>query len=316
MAWLLRRLRMSLLTLWAASMIVFAVVEVLPGDPALVMLETGAREDTLAALRHQMGLDRSLVTRYLAWAGGLMVGDLGTSLTYDRAVMALVVERMAITLPLALGSAVLIFVIALPAGLLAAAHRGQLSDWLVIGLAQLGLAIPSFWLAILLILVFAVWLRWFPAGGFPGWGVGFWPALSALVLPALALALGQAAIMARVIRVAMLDAMAEDWTRTARSKGVGEVTILIGHVLPNALAPVLTLAGMVFAFLLSGALIVETVFYLPGLGRLLYQAVAQRDLIVVESVVMVLVAMVVVVNLLVDALAWWVDPRPHQIHED
>jgi peptide/nickel transport system permease protein len=175
--------------------------------------------------------------------------------------------------------------------------------------SQLGIAIPNFWFAILLILLFAVQLRWLPAGGFPGWSAGAWPGLRALLLPTIALALPQAAILARVARSAMLESLDEDYVRTARAKGLPRNAALWRHAVPNALIPVVTILGLQFSFLLAGTIIIEQVFYLPGLGRLLFQAIAQRDLIVVESLVVLLAAAVVVVNFLVDLAYLWLDPR-------
>ncbi|PWC92684.1 ABC transporter permease [Azospirillum sp. TSO5] len=314
-AFLLRRLVSLIVTVWLASIVVFAVLQLVPGDPALLMLGVNAQPDTLAALRSQMGLDQPILTRYLQWAGALARGDLGVSLTYARPVAELVAERLAVTLPLALLSLVISTALALPLGLLAAARRGRGGDWAVLGFSQLGVSMPSFWIAILLILLFSLTLHWFPAGGFPGWtgpgwsgGIG--PALHALLLPALALALPEAAILARITRTAVLDTLAEDHIRTARAKGVSRTAVLLRHALPNALIPVATVLGLQISFLVAGAVVVENVFTLPGLGRLLYQAIGQRDLIVVQGVVVLLALFVVVVNALVDIACALADPRP------
>lgn len=314
-AFLLRRLVSLIVTVWLASIVVFAVLQLVPGDPALLMLGVNAQPDTLAALRSQMGIDQPVLTRYLQWAGALAHGDLGVSLTYARPVAELVAERLAVTLPLALLSLVISTALALPLGLLAAARRGRGGDWAVLGFSQLGVSMPSFWIAILLILLFSLTLHWFPAGGFPGWtgpgwsgGIG--PALHALLLPALALALPEAAILARVTRTAVLDTLAEDHIRTARAKGVSRTAVLLRHALPNALIPVATVLGLQISFLVAGAVVVENVFTLPGLGRLLYQAIGQRDLIVVQGVVVLLALFVVVVNALVDIACALADPRP------
>lgn len=310
LAFLLRRLVSLIVTVWLASIVVFTVLQLVPGDPALLMLGVNAQPDTLAALRGQMGLDQPILTRYLQWAGALARGDLGVSLTYARPVAELVAERLAVTLPLALLSLVISTALALPLGLLAAARRGRGGDWAVLGFSQLGVSMPSFWIAILLILLFSLTLHWFPAGGFPGWGGGIGPALHALLLPALALALPEAAILARVTRTAVLDTLAEDHIRTARAKGVGRAAVLLRHALPNALIPVATVLGLQISFLVAGAVVVENVFTLPGLGRLLYQAIGQRDLIVVQGVVVLLALFVVVVNALVDIACALADPRP------
>ncbi len=308
-AYLLKRLLTSLATLLVASLVVFGVLEVLPGDPAHLMLGLNATPEALDVLREQMGLNHAIPIRYLNWLGGLATLDFGRSYTYSVPVIDLVAERIAVSLPLALISLFLSVVIAIPVGVFAAQRRGRAADALTIGAAQVGVAIPNFWFALILIYIFAVWLRLVPAGGFPGWGAGVWPALKALILPAIALALPQAAILARVTRQVLIEVLGEDYIRTARAKGLPVRAVLWRHALRNALIPVLTIVGLQFSFLLAGTIIIENVFYLPGLGRLIFQAINQRDLIVVESVVMLLVATVIVVNLLVDLSYAIVDPR-------
>ncbi|EXL09852.1 ABC transporter permease [Aquamicrobium defluvii] len=308
-AYLAKRLAIAAITLALASVVVFAVLEIVPGDPARVMLGMNASEAQVEQLRQQMGLDGGPVQRYLHWAGNLLSLDFGRSYTYSVPVIDLVTERLAVSLPLALIALALSTAIAIPVGLYAASRRGKTGDVISMGAAQLGVAVPNFWFALLLVYLFAVWLRWLPAGGFPGWGAGIWPALKALMLPALALALPQAAILARVTRSALVDVLSEDYIRTARAKGMPWRRVLWGHALRNALIPVVTIMGLQFAFLLAGTIIIENVFYLPGLGRLIFQAITQRDLIVVESVVMLLVATVIAVNLIVDLSYALVDPR-------
>jgi peptide/nickel transport system permease protein len=296
-------------TLVAASLVVFLVLDVLPGDPAALMLGTSAREDTLAALRQQMGLDRPAWLRYLAWVGGMARGDFGVSYTYGVPVAELIGARGLVSLPLALLAIVLSITIAIPVGVTAAARRGRGLDTGMMGVAQLGVAVPNFWLGLLLILVFSVELGWFPAGGFPGWEAGAWPALRALLLPALALALPQAAILARVTRAAVLETLGQDYVRTALAKGLTGAAALWRHAVPNALIPVVTILGLQFSFLLAGTVIIENVFALPGLGRLVFQAIAQRDLIVVQDVVLLLAASVIAVNFAVDLAYRALDPR-------
>ena len=307
--YLLRRLLILLATLFAASLVVFAVLQILPGDPAAIMLGTGARPDTLAALRHQLGLDAPLLLRYLRWIGGLLVGQFGTSYTYSVPVRELVAARVMVSLPLAAMAIVLSTAIAIPVGVLAAARRGQVADAAAMGVAQIGVALPNFWLGLLLILLFAIRLPWLPAGGFPGWDGGAWQGVRALILPALALGLPQGAILARVTRAAVIETLGEDFVRTARAKGLTRRAALWRHAVPNALVPVVTLIGLQFSFLLAGTVIIENVFTLPGLGRLVFQAIAQRDLIVVQDLVVLLAGSVIVVNFLVDLVAAWIDPR-------
>ncbi|MHB2167875.1 ABC transporter permease [Alsobacter sp. R-9] len=305
----LRRLVALLVTLVVASAVVFTAMEVLPGDPAQVMLGTQARPDTLAALRLQLGLDRPPVERYVDWVGGLLRGDLGKSYTYSTPVAELVRERIQVSLPLALLSLSLTALIAIPVGAVAAARRNRPADVAIMGATQVGIAVPNFWFAMLLVLLFSITLRWLPAGGFPGWNAGVWPGFRALILPAVALALPQASILARVMRSSLLETLSDDYVRTARAKGLSEGQALRRHALRNALIPVLTIMGLQFSFLLAGTIIVENVFYLPGLGRLVFQAINQRDLMVVKSVVMLLVTSVIVVNFLVDIAYAVVDPR-------
>jgi peptide/nickel transport system permease protein len=308
-AFVTQRLLIGLATLLLASAAIFAILEILPGDPALLMLGMNASPDAVEALRQQMGLNDPVLVRYLSWIGGLLVGDFGRSVTYSSEVIDLIAERAVVSVPLALMSLVLLIVIAIPIGIFAASRRGRFGDVSVMGVTQLGVAVPNFWFALLLVYVFAVWLRWVPSGGFPGWGTGVWPGIKALLMPSIALALPQAAILARVTRGAMLEVLGEDYIRTARAKGMPRRTVLWRHALRNAMIPVLTIIGMQFAFLLAGTLIIENVFYLPGLGRLLFQAITQRDLIVVEGLIMLLVASVIIVNLVVDLLYAVVDPR-------
>jgi len=305
----LKRLVSLCLSLVAASVLIFLTLEVVPGDPAAYMLGINAQEDTLNALREQLGLNGTILERYLSWAGGLLVGDFGTSYTYRTPVAELIGERLWVSLPLALYALILSTLIAFPAGIWAASKRGTIVDSGVMGVTQLGVAIPNFWFAMLMVLVFAINLRWFSAGGFPGWEDGVLPGMKALTLPAIALALPQASILTRVMRSSLLDTLGEDYIRSARAKGLTRGQAMWRHALRNALIPVLTIMGLQFSFLLAGAIIIENVFYLPGLGRLVFQAISARDLIVVESVVMLLVFAVILVNFTVDLAYAWVDPR-------
>ncbi len=297
------------LSLIAASVVIFAVIEVIPGDPASFMLGLNAEPDTVAALRAELGLDGGILARYFSWIGGMLVGDFGTSYTYRVPVSDLVLARVWISLPLALYALILSTLIAFPVGILAATSRGRPTDIAVMGTTQLGVAIPNFWFAMLLVLVFAINLRWFSAGGFPGWENGVLVSLKSLTLPAIALALPQASILARIMRSSLLDTLDQDYIRTARAKGLSRRQSITRHALRNAMIPVLTIIGMQFSFLLAGAIIIENVFFLPGLGRLIFQGITQRDLVVVESVVMLLVFAVITVTFLVDITYAMVDPR-------
>ena len=306
---LAKRFATFILTLVAASIVIFGVLDVLPGNAAEVMLGATATPESVQALSARLGLDRPPLARYASWMQGLASGDLGISISYDTPIAQLIRERLAVTLPLALLAMALTTVLALGLGIFAASHHNGPGDIGVMAASQIGLAIPNFWFAILLILVFAVKLQWFSAGGFPGWDEGAWPAFRALVLPALALAVVQAAILARITRSAVLDVLREDFVRTARAKGLSRRAVLWRHVLRNAFVPVLTVMGLQFANLLTGTVVIENVFALPGLGRLVFQAIANRDLGVVRNVVMLLAAAVIVINFIVDVLYVVIDPR-------
>ena len=303
-----RRLAILVATLAFASLIVFAALEILPGNAAQTMLGASATPEAVAALAHKLGLDLPVSARYLGWIGGALRGDLGLSYAYNSPIAPLIGERLAVTLPLTLLAMAIASVIALSAGVYAAARRGLPGDALVIGLSQFGLAIPNFWLGIMLVLLFAVHWRVFPSGGFPGWAEPL-KALRALVLPALALGLVQAAILTRVTRSALIEALNEDFMRTARAKGLSRRAAIWRHALPNAAPPILTIAGLQFSSLIAGAVVVENVFTLPGLGRLIAQSIANRDVLVVENCVMGLATLVILVNAAVDRAAAAIDPR-------
>ncbi len=307
-AYLLGRFVSLALSLLAASVVIFLLIEIVPGDPAQFMLGLNATPELADALREQLGLNGPPVQRYFTWVLGLLHGDLGISYGYKVPVADLVADRIWISLPLAIYALALSTLIAFPVGILAATRRGSATDVGIMGATQLGVAVPNFWFAMLLVLLFAITLRWFSAGGFPGWQDPLM-ALRALTLPAIALALPQASILARVMRSSLLDTLGEDYVRSARAKGLTRGQTLWRHALRNALIPVLTIIGLQFSFLLAGAVIIENVFFLPGLGRLVFQGITQRDLIVVKSVVMILVFAVILVTFLVDIAYAIVDPR-------
>jgi len=307
--YVLQRAGILAATVLVATAVVFVVVQIVPGDPVRYMMGLQADPAAIAAMRHQLGLDAAPLQRYLQWVVGLLHADFGTSYTYRIPVGTLIAERLQLSLPLALYALLLSSAAALPLGLLGAARRGRAADAVLNGLTQLGLAMPNFWLGMLLVLIFAVTLHWVSAGGFPGWSAGFFAALKSLTLPAVALATPQAAILARVLRGAIIETMHQDYIRSARAKGAGEWRVLWRHSLPNAMLPVLTILGMQFSFLLAGGVIIENVFFLPGLGRLVFQAIVQRDLIVVQSVVVVLVFAVVCVTFLVELAYATINPQ-------
>ena len=306
---LLRRFAAFAATLIVASLVIFWLLEILPGNAAQVILGAEARPDAVAALARKLGLDQPPLARYLSWIGGIARGDLGNSYAYDSPIGELILERLTVSAPLALMAMALSSALALSLGVYAAQRHNRAGDTGVMALSQIGIAIPNFWFAILLILLFAVELRWFSAGGFPGWGNGAWPAFKALILPAVSLAVVQAAILARITRSAILDFMREDFVRTARAKGLSRRAVLWKHVLRNAMIPIVTIMGLQFANLLAGTVVIENVFTLPGLGRLIFQSISNRDIVVVRDAVMLLAAMVVTVNFIVDLLYVAIDPR-------
>ncbi len=296
-------------TLLAAAVLVFLALHIMPGDPAELMLGINADPAAVAALREQMGLDEPLFVQFGAWLSGVVVGDFGTSLTYGVPVSTLLMERASVSVPLAVLAVTLTVAVALPVAVAAAVVRDGWADRTAMAGAQILLSVPNIWLGLVGIYVFAVILRWVPAGGFPGWSGGVLAGLTALALPAIALAAPQAAILARLARIAVGEAMDQDYVALARAKGLSARQAAWRHALPTVWAPIVTIIGLQFGFLLAGAIIIETVFSLPGLGRLLFQAVSQRDIPVVEGVVLLVVAAVVVANGICDLLAIASDPR-------
>lgn len=310
MVWFaLKRLLGLALTLLVAAAAIFFLLDILPGDPARFMLGVNASPETVAALREQLGLEGPALMRFGAWLSGLPGGDLGISYTQGAAVSALIAERLAVSLPLAFAAMILSMAVGLPIGILAARRRGKAIDTFLMILAQIGVAVPNFWFGMLLVLVFSVSLRWLPTGGFVSWQENPFAALRGLVLPGVALALPQAAILARVMRTALVDVAEADFIRTARAKGLTRDQALWRHGVRNAFLPVLTILGLQFAFLIAGTIIVENVFYLPGLGRLLFTAISERDLILVRGALLVLVVAVIFIMFVVDLLYAFVDPR-------
>ncbi len=305
----LKKLITLLILLFLVSITVYSVLFVLPGDPAQIILGINATPETLANLRAELGLDKSFWAQYTDWMGNLLTGRGSWSINYDMPVYDLIISRLAVTGPLALLAMVFAVVISIPLGIYAARHQNRPGDVSVMFFTQLGLATPEFWLGILLILLFSVHWGLFSAGGFPGWSVDFWGSVKALLLPSFALGVIRASILTRLTRSSMLDVLREDYVRTARAKGLKERTVIYVHALRNALIPVLTILGLQLGQLMAGAIIIENVFYLPGLGRLVFQAIGQRDLPVVREIVLFMAAAVVLVNFIVDLTYSSLDPR-------
>ncbi|MBA2479003.1 MAG: ABC transporter permease [Actinomycetota bacterium] len=298
-----------LASLAVSSVVVFGFLAALPGDPARVALGVNATEESVATLRTEFGLDRPLRTQYVDWVGGMLTGDPGRSYVSKAEIGPQLADRMQVTLWLVAAATVIAVVIALPAGTLMAVRHGKLSGLVLAGLSQLGVAVPAFLAGILLITLFAVRLRWLPSGGWTPPVEDPVMFLRQLTLPALALGLVQGAVLTRYVRSAVIDVLREDYLRTARAKGLTPERALWRHGLRNAMVPVVTVLGLQLATLLIGAVVVERVFVVPGMGKLLLDAVANRDLLLVQAVVMVLVVAVLVVNFVVDLLYTVLDPR-------
>jgi peptide/nickel transport system permease protein len=303
------RLAWLAVSLAVASVLVFTVVNVLPGDVAAVMLGTSATPQALETLRHQLGLDQPGWLRYVLWVGGMLRSDFGTSQLSHAAVGPLIVQKLSVSGPLALAAALISVTIGLPLGVWAGVGYRRLSGALISAISLAGIAVPAFWAGLLLATVFAIQWKVLPAGGFVEWTDNPLGAVRSLVLPALALGLVQAAVLTRYVRSAIVEVQREDFLRTARAKGLTRWQALVRHGFRFAAIPVVTILGIQLTSLLVGAIVIENVFVLPGLGRLLFQSVGNRDLIVVQDLVMLLTAVVLVVNFLIDLSYRLLDPR-------
>ncbi len=304
-----RRFLTAVVSVLLASVVVFSSLLAVPGDPAEAILGLNASPQALTALRHQLGLDRPPAARYLSWLGGIAHGDFGESLNYQRPVGRLIGDRLAVSVPLTLASALLACLIALPLGVLAALRRETLVDPLITAASQLGAAVPSFWLGLMLILFFAVRLHWLPAGGFAGWSADPVRSLEQLALPVLALGLGQAAIITRMTRAAMIEVLDQDYVRTARAKGLAPRRVVGVHALRNAMVTIVTIFGLSLTNVFIGSIIIEQVFALPGMGRLVLTAIGARDFPLLQGEILVYAATIVGLSFLVDVAYGLLDPR-------
>ena len=307
--YLITKLFILILLLFLVSITVFSVLFVLPGDPAQIILGINATPETLENLRSELGLNQPFMAQYLDWIGNLLSGEGNRSINYDIPVSELIISRLMVTGPLALMAMCFAILLSIPLGIYAAQHQNRPTDVMVMFFTQIGLATPDFWLGMLLILLMAVKLGLFSAGGFPGWDVGFWVSIKALLLPAFALGMIRASVLTRLTRSSMLEVLNEDYVKTARAKGAHERAVVYGHALRNAMVPIITIMGLQLGQLVAGAIIIENVFYLPGLGRLVFQAIGQRDLPVVRDIVLFMAAAIVIINFLVDMSYAYFDPR-------
>lgn len=309
MAYIIRRIILLFVTLILISLITFAVFQVMPGDPIRIMLGPDADEVQVETLTKQLGLDRPLHIQYLEWVKGLATGDLGQSIRFSKPVSELILDRLPVTLSLAAITLTIVVVVAIPLGMFVARRKNSLSDVVVSSVTQLGMAIPSFWLGMLLILYLGMNFSFFSISGYVPWSTSISGAFGALLLPALTIAIPQIAVKFRYVRNAILEQLQLDYVRTIRSKGIKERVVMYKHVLRNSMIPILTIFGLITAEVVAGTIIVEQVFALPGLGKLLITSISSRDFPLVQGIVMYITLVVVVINFLVDVLYSVLDPR-------
>ncbi len=305
----LQRLAASVPVLLLVTLIAFSVMQLVPGDPAAAIAGAGATNQEIEAIRQQLGLDRPFLEQLVAWYGGLVQGDLGRSILLNRPVWQAITERLPITLPLALFALVLTILIGVPAGVIAALRANSWVDQAVTGLALLGVSVPSFWLALMLIVLFGVRLEWLPTGGFVPFGEDPAAWARSMVLPSVSLALLQIGLLARITRGTMLEVLRQDFVRTAWAKGLPGWMVIGKHALKNVMVPVVTVIGISFGLLLSGSIVIETVYGMPGLGRLMANAIFGRDYPVIQGGLLLTGVVLVLLNLVVDLLYALIDPR-------
>jgi peptide/nickel transport system permease protein len=305
-----RRLIHAVFVIWGCATLVFFLLRMIPGDPVIQMLGPEYTPEAAVALRQKLGLDEPLLTQYVQWMSNIARGDLGGSIASGETVADAIKSGVPKTASLTLVSFLIASAIALPAGIIAALNRNRPVDYIASFIAFIGVSMPSFWFGIILILVFAVHLKWLPAIGYAeiaDKGVGEW--LKRLILPGLAIGAGYAAILMRFVRAGLLEVLSSDYVRTARAKGVHERAVIVRHALRNALIPVVTVAGIQLALLLSGTVVIETVFSIRGLGRILVGAIFDRDYPIVQGVILLIAVVFVLANLIVDVLYTFLDPR-------
>ncbi len=308
-SFLIRRLAGAFVVLALVSLMSFALIWLVPGDPAAAFLDASATPAQIATLRSALGLDLSLPQQMIGWYGRILSGDLGQSILLNRSVSAALIERLPVTLALAALALAFAVVVGVTAGLVAAVNHNRWPDQAVMTAALLGLSVPDFWLGLVMVLVFAVSLGWLPSGGFTAFSQSPSEWLRCMILPALTLGLVQVGFIARMARASMLDTLGQDYVRTADAKGLAKLRVVLGHALPNALIPILTVIGIVSGALLGGAVIVEQVFSIPGIGRLIVGAIASRDFPVLQGGLLFLAVVYLSINLMVDILYAVVDPR-------
>jgi peptide/nickel transport system permease protein len=307
--YLLRRVLAVIPVMLVVATVTFVLIHLAPGDPASIIAGPDATPDNVARLRHQLGLDESLPAQLFRWYGRLLRGDLGDSIFLRRPVSEAIVERLEPTVLLTSWATLIAVLLGVPAGIVSARYHNSAVDQSFMGLALVGLSIPNFLLGLLMILVFGVWLRWLPVAGYVPLDMGLWPNARSLLMPAVSLGLVQSALIARITRSSMLDVLREQYILASRAKGLAERAVVYKHALKNAIIPTLTVIGITFAILVGGAVVIETVFNIPGLGRLIISAVLRRDYPVIQGVVLVIAVTYTLINLAVDLVYLTLDPR-------
>ncbi|WP_019636454.1 ABC transporter permease [Paenibacillus fonticola] len=309
LTFIVRRILQTLFILFFVSIIVFMIMHLLPGDPVSIMLGDYASQEEIENLRQELGLDKPLPIQYMNWVTNVLRGDLGNSIAYNQSVNALIQQRLPISFHIGLLSFLLAIMIGVPAGIIAAVKRGSWVDSLITVTANMGMAVPVFWLGILGVYLFSLKLGWLPVQGYTSPFDDFWRSMHQSIMPIVLLSLGSLASLARQTRSSMLEVIRQDYIRTARAKGLSERKVVLGHALRNALIPVITLLGMGLAHLVGGSVFIEQVFNIPGMGRLMVQSIFGKDYIVVQSVVLIVASVVAFGNLAVDIAYGFIDPR-------
>lgn len=309
LVYLFKRLLSTIPVLFVVSLVIFFIIHITPGDPAATILGIEATPEQIEQLNEEMGFNRPVYEQYLSWVGGIFKGDLGDSIFMKQPVTEAIVEHIGPTLSLAIFAQVIAIILAIPFGVIAAYKRGSLTDTTLMSVSLLGLAVPSFLLALILMLIFGVKLQWLPIAGYEPLSNGFFEHIRYLILPAISLGTIQAALITRMTRSSMLDVLTVNYIKTARAKGARERSVLLKHAFRNAFLPILTVIGQSFGTLVTGAVVVETIFNIPGMGQLIINSITRRDFTVIQGVVLIVTVLYVVINLVIDLLYGIVDPR-------
>lgn len=309
LAYIAKRILSLIPVLFVVTIAIFLLIHITPGDPAAAMLGIEASQEEIQALSEELGFNRPIYQQYMSWIFNILKGDLGDSIFMHQPVSEAIIEHIGPTLSLALLAQIIALIIAIPFGIIAAYKRGSFTDYSLMGLSLLGMAIPSFLLGLFLMLFIGVKLQWLPVAGYEPLSEGLWTHLQYLILPGISLGTIQAALITRMTRSSMLEVLNLNFIKTARSKGLNEMKVLVKHAFRNAFLPILTVIGQTFGTLVTGAVVVESIFNIPGLGQLILNSISRRDFAVIQGVVLSVTLMYVTINLIVDLLYGVVDPR-------